>query len=42
MDVPNGRRGKVEEIINQMDDVANLAFVMTKGGLGDTIIILMM
>lgn len=37
-----GKRGEEEERINQMDDVANLAFVMTKGSLGDTIIDLMM
>jgi len=34
-------RGK-EEGVNQMDDVANLAFVMTKVGLGDTVINLTM
>lgn len=42
MDGGKERRGEEEERLNQMDDVANLAFVTTKGSLGDTIIDLTM
>ncbi len=40
--VDEKEEGEEEERINQMDDVENLAFVMTKGSLGDTIIDLVM
>lgn len=36
------RGGKEEERMNQMDDVANLTFVTTKGSPGDTVIDLTM
>lgn len=36
------RRREEEDRINQMDDMANLTFVATKGGLGDTLIELTM
>ena len=46
LDVDGGREreegGKEEERINQMDDVANLTFVTTKGSPGDTAIDLTM
>lgn len=36
------RRREKDERINQMDDAANLAFLVTKGSLGDTTIDLAM
>lgn len=37
VDGGKARRRDEEDRINQMDHVANLAFVTTKGSLGDTI-----